>query len=148
MRADQDRRRRRPIQPGTAIALLALFVSLGGTALAATERSDGGGADKPSATVAKALGTKHLKIRRATVAIQGGTFNANYNSATAAVSCKRGEVALSVGTQWEGGENRELTTQFARLTVNSKGKPTGGVARGGSDEQGAINFTVLVLCAS
>lgn len=130
--------------PSTAISLLALFVALGGTAFAATGSS---GANGPDANVAKALGTKNLKIRQAAVAIDGGTANANYNTRQVGVSCGKGEVALSVGTQWDAPDNTELVTSFARLTTTNSGKPIGGIARGASDLPGVRNFRVQVLCA-
>ncbi len=131
------------LHPSTAISLLALFVALGGTAFAAT----GGGAGEPGASAARALGTKNLKIRQASVFIDGGTFNANYNTRQVGVNCRKGEVALSVGTQWDAPDNTELTTSFARLTTNSAGKPTGAIARGSSDLPGTRKFRVQVLCA-
>lgn len=135
--------RNRTFNPSTAISLLALFVALGGTAFAATGR----GADAPEATVAKALSNQKLEIRQASVAVDGGTANANYNTRSVSVKCKRGEVALSVSTQWDAPENNELVTSFARLTTNRSGTPTGATARGASDTPGAINFRVQVLCA-
>ncbi|HYI35747.1 MAG TPA: hypothetical protein VEX39_04030 [Thermoleophilaceae bacterium] len=134
----------RTFHPSTAISLLALFVALGGTAFAAT---DGSGTAEPEATVGKALESKKLKIRQASVAVDGGTFNANYNTRTVAAKCRRGEVALSVSTQWDAGDNTELVTSFARLTTNRSGTPTGAVARGASDVPGTQNFRVQVLCA-
>ena len=138
------RLRGQTFHPSTAISLLALFVALGGTAFAAT---GGGRADGPEAAVAKALGTKKLKIRQASVGIDGGTANANYNTRTVSVKCARGEVALSVGTQWDGPDNTELAVAFARLTTSRSGRPNGGVARGSSDTPGVTNFRVQVLCA-
>ncbi len=125
--------------PSTAISLLALFVALGGTAFAAS----GGG----QATTARTVDTKDLKIRQASVGVDGGTANANYNTRTVSVKCRRGEVALSVGTQWDGPDNTELAVAFARLTTSRSGRPNGGVARGSSDTPGVTNFRVQVLCA-
>lgn len=139
--------RGRSFNPSTAISLLALFVALGGTAFAATGSGSAGDEQSPEATVAKALGTKNLKVRQASVAVDGGTFNANYNTRQVSVQCAKDEVALSVSTQWDAPDNTELVTSFARLTSNRAGRPTGAVARGGSDLPGVRIFRVQVLCA-
>lgn len=137
-----DKRSHRPlkVQPATVIALVALFVALGGTALATT--SD------PKGTSAKALGTKKLTLRKAAVVIPAGGFqNSNFNSRRASVSCGRREVALSVSTQFDVPDNTEAVTQFARLTVNRRGKPTGATASGATDSGVDRLFTVYALCA-
>ena len=137
-------RRGRTFHPSTAISLMALFVALGGTAFAATGDRGSQGAE---ATVAKAIGTQKLKVRQASVGIDGGTANGNYNTRTVGVKCRRDEVALSVGTQWDSPDNNELATTFARLTTTRSGRPDGAVARGSSDTPGVIAFRVQVLCA-
>ncbi len=137
-----DKRSHRPlkVQPATVIALVALFVALGGTALATTSG--------PQATSAKALGTKKLTFRKAAVVIPaGGLQNGNFNSRRASVSCGRREVALSVSTQFDVPDNTEAVTQFARLTVNRRGKPTGATASGATDSGVDQLFTVYALCA-
>lgn len=139
------RLRGQTFNPSTAIALLALFVALGGTAFAAAGK---GGSDSAGATVSKAISDKNLKVRQASVGVDGGTANANYNSRTVSVKCARGEVALSVSTQWDGPDNTELAVAFARLTTNRSGIPNGATARGSSDTPGVTNFRVQVLCAS
>jgi hypothetical protein len=63
------------------------------------------------------------------------------------VQCARGEVALSVSTQYPGVENAELVTRYARLTVNRRDKPTGAVASGATDVRVNTAFEVQVLCA-
>ena len=138
------RLRGQTFHPSTAISLLALFVALGGTAFAA---AGGSGARSPEAAVAKAIGTQKLKVRQAAVGVDGGTANANYNTRTVTVKCAKGEVALSVGTQWDAPDNNELAVSFARLTTNRSGTPNGGSARGSSDVPGVTNFRVQVLCA-
>lgn len=141
-------RRRRVPQPGTAIALLALFVALGGTAFAATSREPGGSGVSPEATAAKALGTKKLKLRKASVVVPAGGFrNGNYNSARVSVSCRRREIALSASTNFDIPDNAEAVTQFARLTVGRRGKPTGATASGATDSGQPRVFSVFVLCA-
>jgi len=63
------------------------------------------------------------------------------------VQCARGEVALSVSTHYPGGENAEVVTRYARLTVNRRGKPTGAIASGATDLAANVPFEVQVLCA-
>jgi len=133
------RLRGQTFHPSTAISLLALFVALGGTAFAAT------GGER--ATVAGRVDTDDLRIRQASVPVDGGTLNGNYNTRTVSVRCARGEVALSVSTQWDGPDNTELAVSFARLTTSRSGTPNGGVARGSSDQPGVTTFRVQVLCA-
>lgn len=132
------------LHPSTAIALLALFVALGGTAFAAAGSGEASG---PEAAVAKAISTKKLKIRQASVGIDGGATNGNYNTRTVSVKCRRGEVAVSVSTQWDSPDNTELATTFARLTAGRSGTPNGATARGASDTPGTTTFRVQVLCA-
>jgi hypothetical protein len=160
-------RRRRP-SPATAIALLALCIALGGTAFAAVGAPSGGRGDSspdrhagsaakaPRATVAsgpvaraaKALGSRKLSFVRASAVVMGNPQNANYNSSAARATCPRGKVALSVSTQWsDNRENLELSTVYARITVDAKGRPKGGEARGATDLPGDRIFTVYVLCA-
>ena len=74
--------------------------------------------------------------------------NGNYNSARAEVRCGRGEVALSVGTQWDDDRDHlELSTVYSRLVVDSRGRPKGAAARGASDLPVTRVFTVTALCA-
>jgi hypothetical protein len=154
----------------TVISLVALFVALGGTAFAAvtiTGRDVKNGSltgkdirsnsisgrditDRSLHDVASArtLSTKKLRIRTAQTVIGGNTQNENWNSGDVAVSCGRGEVAISAGTQWIGPtENLELATQYSRLTVDSKGKPRGAIAGGIVNIPGPRVFQVQVLCA-
>ena len=138
------RLRGQTFQPGTAISLLALFVALGGTAFAATGDRAGQGA---GATVSEAISDQKLRVRQASIGVDGGTANGNYNSRTVEVKCKRGEVALSVSTQWDSPDNNELSTVFARLSSTRSGTPNGAVARGSSDTPGVATFRVQVLCA-
>ena len=138
------RLRGQTFHPSTAISLLALFVALGGTAFAATGDRGGDGA---GATVAKAISDQELTVRQASVGVDGGTANANYNTRTVSVKCRRGEVALSVSTQWDSPDNNELAVGFARLTTSPSGTPNGAIARGSSDVPGLTNFRVQVLCA-
>ena len=126
--------------PATVLAAAALAVAVGGSAI--TAQAD------PVATGAKALGTKKLTVRKAGVEIPGGRAKSgDYNSRSVAVQCPRGEVALSVSTQFPGAENAELVTRYARLTVNRRGKPTGAVASGATDVRVNTAFEVQVLCA-
>ena len=156
---------RRP-SSATALSLLALFVALGGTAFAAADASRAGdsSADRhagaiasrpapapaagPVAGVAKALGSRKLSIASASVIVPGNPQNANYNSSLARVVCPPGKVALSVSTHWnEFRDHLELSTVSARITVDAKGRPKGGEARGASNVPGDRVFTVYVLCA-
>ncbi len=149
----------------TAISLLALFVALGGTAIAAGGlRAPGGveaadpvprastnapaaSASAPRAQRAFTLDSMKLRMRSASAPVQGGVQNGNYNSVRVQVRCARGEVALSSGTNWsEDRDNFELTTVYSRLLVQG-GRPRGAAARGASDEPGDRTFTVFALCA-
>lgn len=155
--------RRRP-SAATAISLLALLVALGGAAVAAASlRAPGGGepedpapraiaavpaasASAPKAQRAFALGSRKLRVRSASAAVQGGVQNGNYNSVRVTVRCAKGEVAISSGTDWsEDRDNFELTTVYSRLLVE-RGRPKGAVARGASDEPGDRTFSVHALC--
>ena len=135
------RLRGQTFHPSTAVSLLALFVALGGTAFAATGDRGAG------ATASEAISAQKLKVRQASIGVDGGTANGNYNSRTVSVKCRRGEVALSVSTQWDSPDNNELATVFARLSTGRSGTPNGGVARGSSDTPGVATFRVQVLCA-
>ena len=157
--------RPRTPSPATALSLLALFVALGGTAFAAASSNGGdstpdrhAGATAvpptpavgagPVAHVAKALSSRKLRTVSAAVVVKGNPQNANYNSSAARVACPRGKVALSVSTQWSDfRDNLELSTVYARITVNKKGTPKGAEARGASDLPGDRVFTVYALCA-
>ena len=126
--------------PATVLAAVALTVAVGGTAMTAQA--------EPVATASKALGTKNLTVRKAGVEIPGGRAKSgDYNSRSVAVACARGEVALSVSTQFPGVENSEVVTRFSRLTINGRGKPTGAIASGATDLAVNVPFEVQVLCA-
>lgn len=146
--------------PATAIALLALFVAIGGTATAARNSNDNdagaptaqagkvtyGSSPTVTAKTAKALGTKHLTIRSASTLIPGrpGT---GYGSRAVEVRCKKGEYALSSGTNFsDDRDNLNQFTVYDRLTISPRGNPNGARARGARDS-GGVGFTVYALCA-
>jgi hypothetical protein len=159
------KRLKRLPSPATLISLLALFVAVGGTAWAAAtitgrnvkngsltgkdvKKNSLTGRDIRESSLRGVLRGSKTVTRSAAVAVQGGAHNGNYNSSAVNVACAPGEFAVSVGTQWsDPTENIELTTVYARLTVDPKGKPIGATARGSSDTPATHAFTVLVLCS-
>ena len=155
---------RRP-SPATAIALLALFVALGGTGWAAIRitgksvknRSLTGKDIKRNSLTGRQIRESRLrgvlqgskaKIRSASVPVGANATNGNYNSKAVSVLCAPGEFAISAGSGWdEPTENLELATVYTRLTLHPSGTPTGAIARGSSDIPLQRTFTVFVLCA-
>ncbi len=154
---------RRP-SPATAIALLALFVALGGTGWAAiriTGKSVKNGSltgkdVKRNSLTGRQIRESRLRgvlrssatTRSASVAVGANATNGNYNSKAVSIACSPGEFAVSAGSGWdEPTENLELATVYSRLTLDASGKPVGATARGSSDIPLARTFTVFVLCA-
>ena len=155
---------RRP-SPATAIALLALFVALGGTGWAAIRitgksvknRSLTGKDIKRNSLTGRQIRESRLRgvlqgsratIRSASVPVGANATNGNYNSKAVSVGCGPGEFAVSAGSGWdEPTENLELATVYSRLTLDPSGRPTGATARGSSDIPVPRTFTVFVLCA-
>jgi len=155
---------RRP-SPATAIALLALFVALGGTGWAAiritgksvrngtltgkdVKRNSLTGRQIRESTLRGVLRGSRTTIRSASIPVGANATNGNYNSRAVSVACGPGEFAVSSGSGWnEPTENLELATVYSRLTVHPSGTPTGATARGSSDVPVPRTFTVFVLCA-
>jgi hypothetical protein len=59
--------------------------------------------------------------------------------------CEPGELALSVGANWDGAQTVGPVLQAATF-LNGAGEPTGGSAAGRNGGAGARNLTVIVSC--
>ena len=84
------RKQRRIPSPATLIAIMALFVALGGTAYGVTRNSIGTHQIKPHAVQAKNLGP--MKLRWGKVRDFDNTAgDGQFNSASGQAQCRRGE---------------------------------------------------------
>ena len=161
--------------PAMVVALIALFVALGGVGYAAVKI---GTSDiKNGAVTAKKLHNKAATTKKiknnavndakiadgsvgktelangAVGADQLGTVTQRTNNITVPANsarivsqnCQPGELALSVGANWNGAPTVGPVLQAATY-LNGAGEPTGGSAAGRNGGAAARTLTVIVSC--
>jgi hypothetical protein len=150
----RNARRFRP-SPALVISLIALFVSVSGVAWAAA--TIGTSDIKNGAVTAKKLHnkaatTKKIKndavgadklgnvvMRRHSIPVPAGSAR------IVSKNCDPGELALSVGANWNGDTTVGPVLQAATF-LNGQNEPTGGSATGRNEGAGARMLTVSVAC--
>jgi hypothetical protein len=152
--------------PALVISLIALFVSISGVAWAAA--TIGTNDIKNSAVTAKklhknAVTKKKIKnnaVNGAKVAdgslgsadlgpVVTRTANISVPAGSARIvsqSCDPGELALSVGANWNGAQTVGPVLQAATFLTGPSTDPTGGSAAGRNDGGVARTLTVIVSC--
>lgn len=96
----------------------------------------------PGATVAA------LTAHEASVSVPANAAgNGLYASRAISVRCTPGSYAVAGGTSWsEDRDDRELITVYSRPIMEAR-RAVGWRARGGSDLNAVVTFSVQVLCA-
>jgi len=74
--------------------------------------------------------------------------NGLYATRAISVRCLAGSYAVAGGTAWsDDQDDNELITIYSRPIMEAR-RAVGWRARGGSDLNGTVTFTVQVLCAA
>ncbi len=135
--------------PATVIALIALFVALGGTAYGLGR--DAGRSQAPSAAASRAAGFGRLRLRAGKIIDTDTTADdGNFNVAFGHATCKRGERLISGGLRQRAGSPGLVAQHIWMVESGPVPKLRQWTVRMNSDLGGAAreDFVVFAYCRS